>query len=258
MRKIIFALLILMAFIPFTTLQAENKHVYDFANLLSDSEINELEQSAAQYSDESEIHFIILTGDEEHLDGRDVVKYMGDFYDEEAPGFDQAHGDTAMLTIDIANREVFLSAFGERPMKYLDDDRLTQIREQITADLTAGRYYDASIKFFEKVERYLEVHPLLNPDGVYLKFWFQVLIACLIGSVVVGSMLFNLGGRVTVNHQTYFDPKHSRIRARHDRYLRKTVTRTRIPKNNSSGGGGSGGGGRTGGGRSFTGSRGGF
>ena len=254
MRKFLLSLFVLIVFIPFSTFHAENKHVYDYANLLSDSEVNELEQLAAEYSDRHEIHYIFLTGEEEHLNGRDVVKYTGDFYDEEAPGYDKAHGDTVMFTLDMVERDVFLSAFGDRPKKYLDDKRLTQIREHITVDLTAGRYLDANAKLFEKVDRYLEVRPGINPDGIYLKWWFQVLVACLIGAVVVGSMVFNLGGRVTVNHQTYFDPKHSRIRAKHDRFLRKTVTKTRIPKNNSSGGGG----GVTGGGRSFTGSRGKF
>ena len=257
MKKVLITLLLLFAIIPFSVMQAESKHVYDNADILTESEEQELEQLAAQYSEEKEIQYIILTADEIHLQRRDVVKYMGDFYDEEAPGYDKPHGDTAMLTIDMENREVFLSAFGERPMNYLDDKRLTQIREYITQDLTNENYLAASKKFFEKANRYLEVNPIINPDSILLKWWFQVLIAVLIGAVIVGTMVFNLGGKVTVNHQTYFDPKQSRIRNRHDRYVRKTVTRTKIPKNNSSGGSG-GGGGVTGGGRSFSGSRGGF
>lgn len=258
MKKVLISLLLMIVIIPVAVLQAESKHVYDKADILSESEEKELEQLAAQYSEEKEIQYIILTGDEIHLQRRDVVKYMGDFYDEEAPGYDKAHGDTAMLTIDMENREVFLSAFGERPMKYLDDNRLTQIREYITQDLTNGDYVAASTKFFEKADRYLEVNPIINPESILLKWWFQVFIAILIGAVIVGTMVFNLGGKVTVNHQTYFDPKQSRIKNRHDRYLRKTVTRTKIPKNNGSGGSGGGGGGVTGGGRSFSGSRGGF
>src|SRR5699024_11021467 len=73
---------------------AEKQYIYDDADVLSDAEEEELTQLAADYSKQHEVDFIIVTADE--LDGRDVVQYTEDFYDEQAPGYDKEHGNTAM------------------------------------------------------------------------------------------------------------------------------------------------------------------
>ncbi|MNC75575.1 hypothetical protein D3C75_1271320 [compost metagenome] len=75
-----------------------------------------------------------------------------------------------------------------------------------------------------------------------------------IGGIVVGIMAYNSGGRVTVNRATYEDSGASSVVDRGDRYIRTTVTKTKIEKNNNNGGGGGGGGGTTRGGHSHSGS----
>lgn len=74
---------------------------------------------------------------------------------------------------------------------------------------------------------------------------------------MVGSMIFNMGGRVTTNASTYLDANNSRVKNKSDRYLRQTVTKTKIQKN-TGGGRGGGGGGMTRGGHSHSGARGKF
>ena len=64
---------------------------------------------------------------------------MQDFYDENAPGYDQPHGNTAILTLDMQNRDVYLAGF-IKAEDYLDDSRLDLIRDKITPDLSSGNY----------------------------------------------------------------------------------------------------------------------
>ncbi|QGH34087.1 hypothetical protein GI584_08660 [Gracilibacillus salitolerans] len=240
---------ILLVFLTLLTIpvMADKQYIYDDAGIFDNAKVSELEQLAKEYSEENETDFLIVTTDDPG--NRDVKEYTQDFYDENTPG------DTAILTIDMSEREVYLAGFGAT-QEYLSDERLTQIREHITPNLSADNYTEASKQFFEKVDQYLRVSPIINPDSIFLKTWFQLVVAIVIGGVVVGSMIFNMGGRVTVNHQTYMDPQNSRIVKKRDTYIRKSVQKTKIQKNNNRSDGG--GGGVTKGGHSHTGSRGGF
>ncbi|MDX8044641.1 TPM domain-containing protein [Gracilibacillus sp. S3-1-1] len=257
MRKLVLVFLLFFAFtIP---VMADGQHVYDDAALFTDTEKAELEQLAAQYSEKSEVELIVLTSDD--MGGRNATEYANDFYDDAGPGYDHSHGSTAILTIKMADtkqdREVDLGAYGVAK-EHLSDERMIQIREMIAPTLTDGNFVDAAKQFFDKVEEYLEVNPNVNPEGIFLKTWFQLAVALVVGAVVVGSMIFNMGGRVTVNHGTYVDQQNSRVVNKRDRFIRKTVHKTKIQKNNNKSGGGFGGGGMTSGGHSRTGSRGGF
>lgn len=221
---------------------AEKQYIYDDANIFTDNEQKDLEKKAAEYSDENEIDILILTKDAS--DGRDIDDYIDDFYDEQGPGYDKEHGDTVIMGLDFSggpgNNDIAIGGFylGE---DYVHNDRAQQLADDLVPDLAEGDYYDASLLYFEKVDRYMGVHPSINPDSIFLQTWFHLLAAVIIGAVIVGSMIFNMGGRVTVHAGTYLDDQNSKVRSKSDRYLRQTVTKTKIQKNS---GGGSGGGGR--------------
>lgn len=228
--------------------------VYDFAGLLTDKEKKELEALAGKYGAERKTDLIILTTDD--TQGKDIVKYMQDFYDEKALGYDRPHGNCAILTVDMKNREVYLAGFYEAK-KYLDDGRLDRIREKITPDLKRGNYYDAFRSYIETSHRYMGIRPGVDPDNILFNVWFQLLASCAVGGIVVGVMAYNSGGRVTVNERTYQDTERSRVLRKTDHYIRTSVSKRRKQSNNNRSRGG-GGGGVTGGGHSHSGSRGSF
>lgn len=227
------------------------KLILDEAGLLDADEASLLNLIANRLSADRETDFIIYTT--LNPDGTDVMKLTQDFYDERAPGFDKAHGNAAILTVDMNNREVYLAGFykGET---YLDDGRLDRIREKITPDMTSGYYYTAFNDFLETAHRYMGYEPGVDPDNIFFKLWFQMGLALAIGGIVVWTMARNSGGRVTVHRHTYEDAGTSGVLEHRDQYLRTTVTKQKIER--SSGGGG--GGGTTGGGHSHSGSRGSF
>lgn len=260
-RKIIFfTILIFILSIAFVEATEQKQRVYDFANLLETEEIEELEFMAEKYSKRRETDFIILTT--KNTNGKDIVKYMEDFYDDNALGFDRPHGNTAIITIDMHYREVYLAGFykGE---EYLSDYRLDLIRNKISPYLSNGDYYTAFSKFIKLGYKYMGMEPHVDPDNILFNLWFQIIMSLVIAGIIVGSMAYNSGGGVTVYEGTYRDFSSSRVVNRRDNYLRTSVTKTRKPSsnNNSSGGGfggGSSGGGTTSGGHSHSGSRGGF
>jgi uncharacterized protein len=230
------------------------KLIYDEAGLLTPAEISELEALALKYGAERETDFIILTSN--NPQNVDVMKMTQDFYDVQAPGYDKPHGNAAILTLDMKNREVYLAGF-YKAEQYLDNERLDKIRNRITPHLTNGHYAQAFELYLKTAYDYMGYKPGVNPDHILFKTWFQLAASLLLAGGIVGAMAYNSGGRVTVHRRTYEDSNASRVIENRDRYIRTTVTKTKIPKN-TGGGGGGGGGGRTGGGHSHSGSRGRF
>ncbi|AOZ94669.1 TPM domain-containing protein [Paenibacillus crassostreae] len=227
--------------------------IYDEAGLLTQDEYNELNVMANKYGAERETDIIIYTTNNE--DNVDVMVMTQDFYDEQAPGYDKAHGNAVILTMDMRNRDFYLAGF-YKGKEYLDDGRLDKINAKITPDLANGDYKLAFEKYIKTAHRYMGFEPDVNPDNILFNGWFQLAVSLGVGGLVVGLMAYRSGGRVTVNRQTYEDASTSGVLEHRDQYLRTTTTRQKIEKNN--GGGSGGGGGTTGGGHSHSGSRGSF
>ncbi|MCG7379894.1 TPM domain-containing protein [Paenibacillus sp. ACRSA] len=256
--------------------------ILDEANLLNSQEIEDLNTLANKYSAERETDLIVLTtNNEEQLTDELVTE---NFYDEQAPGYDKPHGNAVILTLDMYNRNVYVGGFykGE---DYVTNSRADEITAQIAPDLSDANYSQAFEKYLTMAYEYLGDKPLdedsgtgstypgsnsgsnsgsssgnypsggsnANPDHILFNTWFQLAVSVVIGGIVVGIMAYNSGGRVTVNRATYEDSGASSVVDRGDRYIRTTVTKTKIEKNNNNGGGG-GGGGTTSGGHSHSGS----
>lgn len=238
---------------PVAATEISSQKVYDFAGLLTPTEVAELESLSNKYSQKREVDIIILTTND--TQGKDVVQYMEDFYDEKGLGYDKAHGNTAILTLDMQNRESYVAGFykGE---EYLDNSRCDLIQDKITPYLSSGDYYKAFETYIELSYEYMGVKPGVNPENLLFKLWFQVLISLAIAGVIVFIMAYNSGGRVSTGGNTYLDANNSGITNQKDVFVRTTTTKRRKPSNNSNGGGGGRiGGGMTGGGHSHSGSR---
>lgn len=257
---VVLSLLILMPLISNQiVLGAESKQrIYDFAQLLTPDEVKGLEALAAQHSKKRETDFIVLTSND--ADGKDIVKYMEDFYDERGLGYDKAHGNTVIITLDMGARDVYVAGF-YKGKKYLDNKRSDLVRQKITPQLSSGNYYEAFSSFIKTSSKYMGFRPGANPNSPIFNIWFQLIISLAVGSGVVGAMAYRTGAKMTVNEGTYRDVSKSRIVDRRDNYIRTTTTRIKKPSNNSSSGSGSGfggGGGISRGGHSHSGSRGKF
>ena len=262
--KLIMIAVIFLLLLPFATNKGaaaanEKQLVYDFAGLLSKAEINELEAMAHEYGAKRNTDIIILTMN--GTQGKRIEQYMEDFYDEKALGYDKPHGNTAILTVDVnmKNRDVYLAGF-YNAKKYLDGGRLDQIREKITPDLSSGNYYDAFQVFIKTSYEYMGIKPGINPDLILFNLWFQISFSIVMAGLIVGTMAYHSGGKVTVHGKTYQDENNSGVLRKRDDYIRTTTTKRRKPKENKSGrgSGGSFGGGISRGGHSHSGSRGKF
>nr|WP_218099649.1 TPM domain-containing protein [Paenibacillus allorhizosphaerae] len=263
MGSIVFVLLFIALFItlPLKTAIAEaaaaetKKFVYDDAGVLNPEQSDRLEAMAKEYGAKRETDIIMVTT--KNTGNIDVQKLTEDFYDEHAPGYDKPHGNAVIMTLDLKNREMYLAGF-YKAEQYLDDRRHDKIRAKMTPDLSNGNYELAFQKYVKTAYKYMGIRPGVNPDNILFNMWFQLAASLGIAGIIVGTMAYHSGGRVTVHRRTYEDTSTSRVIDRRDQYIRTTTTKQRIPKNNGGGKGGRGGGGVTGGGHSHSGSRGSF
>lgn len=240
----------MFSFQPTVLANDGKQRIFDEAELLTDNEVQQLEQLTYEHSKKHEIDFIIVTTPKA---GKDIKKFVQDYYDDNAPGYDKPHGNAVIFAIDMddAVREFYLAGF-YKGKKYIDDTRINHIISKITPYLKDGNYYTAFATLIETGSEYAEYVPGIDPEGFYMQTWFHLLAAIVIAGGIVFFMAYNSGGKVTVNERTYTGD--FRVIHRKDRFITKSVTRRRKPKNNSSGGGG----GITGGGHSHSGGRGSF
>ena len=251
--KVSFLAIIFTFLFSFQVYAAPSQYVYDYAGLLTESEKANLENLAAELSAERGIAFIILTTND--TEGKYIKDYMGDFVDNNPVGYEAGSGSTAIIALDMMNRDVYLAGFGKAET-YLDYERLEKIRNKVTPALSEGNYEYAFEQFIEKAHYYSGYEPGFNPDNLFYKFWFQLLVSVGVAVIAVGIMVANRGGRVTVNNNTYIDSDNSGVTNSRDTYITTHISKVKKPSNNNKGGGF--GGGVSGGGRSFSGSGGKF
>ncbi|MFC4620397.1 TPM domain-containing protein [Camelliibacillus cellulosilyticus] len=249
---ILIAFLMVLSWGTLAKAAPQDQYIYDNAHLLTEQEKADLQALSSKLGQERQTAFIIITVN--GTDGKTLKDYVGDFYDNQKPGFDQPEGNTEILAIDMNERDVQLAGF-KKAEKYLDDGRQDKIRKAITPDLSDGHYYQAFSTFIQKAHDYMGYKPGVNPDNILFKWWFQISCAIVVAAIIVGLMAYRSGGKVTVNARTYLDSQQSGVVSEYDNFIRKTVTRQRKPSNNSKSGGG---GGVTRGGSSFSGSSGKF
>jgi len=245
--------------VPVNVLAKDKQRIFDDANLLTEMEIVQLEKVAAKHSKKRKTDFVVLTTSGEH--GIDIQKYMDDFYDDQGLGYDKKHGNTVLLGIDIKNSDVMIMGF-YKAEDYLDNERATKVRDEITPHLSDGKYFAAFEKFIVTADRYMKYRPGVNPDNIFFKTFWQLIFALVTGAIITFIMVRHTNPKVTTTAATYRNDQYTRILSKRDRYIRTSVTKKYRPrnKNNRRGGGGGGGSsyGRTSGGHSYSGSRGKF
>lgn len=250
--------MMLSVFTPQFVEAADKQRIYDHAELLTEQQKSNLEHVAKKYSERRKTDFIVITTNDS--EGKDIKQFMEDFYDEQKLGYDQEHGNAAILAIDMTGRDVMLMGF-YKAKERLDASRLGLIREELTPYLSAGNYEQAFHIYLTLADDYIRYKKGVDPNNPLFKTSVQFAAAIVLGIIIVWVMVRNVGAKITTTAATYRDQSRTRIVSKRDQYIRTTVTKRRKPKpTNSSGGGGGGfsGGGMTGGGHSYSSSRGKF
>lgn len=243
----------------------ETEKVYDFAELLTEYEEEQIYNKINEYINNYDMDLVVVTINDNPR--YSAQKYADDFYDYNSFGKNE-YRDGILFLIDMDTREFYISTTGEAIRMY-DDNRIEGLLDYVESYIKNGNYYEAIISFVEKVGNYADSgipssnknsYIGENGDIYYIKkinYFIAIFISAII-TFIVTIILVNKNKMIkkATNASLYVNNSGINITERQDNFL--TTHTTSITLSSSSGGSGgssthssSSGSSHGGGGRSF-------
>lgn len=229
------------------SVSAENADkVVDNADLLTDSQEQELEDKLSALVDKYDCDAVIVTTDT--IDGKTPMAYADDYFDYNDYGVGTDR-DGVLFLLSMEDRDWWISTRGEG-IDIFTDYGIQFIGDEMLSDLSGGDYYEAFCTFAELSDDFMEQAQDGEPYDVDNKYKTTgdrikvVLISMGIGIVAALIVTFSLKGQlksVKPNNQAkdYVRPGSMKLTSSRDVFLYKNVDRTVKQTSSSSGGGGS-------------------
>ena len=230
------------------------ERVYDYADVLSDQEEQKLASLIADYEERCKCDLVVVTidqpvglSDEEWTET--MVKLADDFYDQKAFGYDQPHGDGALLMDnwyhagqDDSQAGAWLSTSGK-----LEWTIGAREEQDVWDALDAGfeySAYDAYAKAIKMIAYYGEEATyggtVRHRGDSQLPWGLVLIVPVIIALIYAFANMKQKAGDVTTSSMTYVTGGQPHENARRDDFLRKSVSKVKIESSSSrSGGGGS-------------------
>ncbi len=225
-------------------------HFVDGASLLDMTDAYDLNQYIADKSMSLGFDIVIVTVDT--LDGKTPQEYADDYYDYNGYGFGEEK-DGCLLLVSMEDRDWHISTTGYGIVA-LTDAGLDYISDQFLPYLSDGEYYDAFVTFTDTVSDFVlqsdtgEPYDIGNMGDLEYNnsssdsFNFRALIyGLVIGLIFASIFTARLTSKLkTVRHKTdandYLVANSFTLTHESERFVGKTLTKTPIPKESSSGG----------------------
>ena len=125
--------------------------VIDNADILTNDEESQIETGLQKFREEQNFDIVVLTV--YSLDGKDVVDYADEYYDNNLYGGGE-YRDGALILVSTENRDwtMITTGFG---ITVLTDEILDDIEEIVLTDLSAGNFASAFENFADQVAYYV-------------------------------------------------------------------------------------------------------
>lgn len=130
-----------------------SEKVYDFANLLTDSEEKDIYYQVQDFIMEHDMDLAIVTIDSNNK--RSQVEYADDFYDYNDFGIGSSR-DGVLFLIDMQYRQIYMSTTGDAIQMY-SDYRIDQIMNAIYQYMTDTDYFNGISNFIDELSYYASV-----------------------------------------------------------------------------------------------------
>lgn len=126
------------------------QHVYDKAELLSASELSDIEDMCASYGEDADVNIFILTHDDASAVDGEI--YIENFFDDNLKG---SYDDSVILLVDMANRDIVIEGYGTAET-YIHSQRIDSIIQEVSPYLTDGDYVSAFETFIKSSNGYMK------------------------------------------------------------------------------------------------------
>jgi uncharacterized protein len=142
----------------------ENEKVYDFADLFSEFEEEELYDSIREYIDEFNSDMVIVTINDNNK--RSAQEYAQDFYDYNYFGKGDKY-DGIIFLIDMDTREMWISTTGETQLMY-DNYRIERILDYCYNKISNDDYFGTASVFVSRASYYASQGKPSSADDYYI------------------------------------------------------------------------------------------
>ena len=248
----------------------EKEKIYDFADLYTDYEEEQLYASVMKYIESYKLDMVILTIDKNNK--KDAQTYAEEFYIYNYFGFEDAKRSGCIFIIDMDNREYYLATSGS-VIKYLDDERVDNILDEASTYIRDGKYYAATDNAIKLIQEYGKTVPSSNThviidDNGYVKLekspniFISFIVSVIVAIIFVSINISKHKGIVLATNANQYMNRANEDKVVEDKLISSVTTTRVVPKDDPPSGGGHmvggssvhiGGGGHTfgGGGRHF-------
>lgn len=129
----------------------ENLKVYDFANLLTDTEEINLYHKATKFISENNMDLVLVTIDDNWTD---AMNYADNFYDYNYFGLGNTF-DGLLVLIDMDTREMYISTTGETILMF-NDYRIERILDDMYYYIKGANYYETFNAAINKISDFAD------------------------------------------------------------------------------------------------------
>lgn len=222
---------------------SDTQRVWDYAGAFSSTELSSLEKKAEDYCTKKDYHFLILTTntlsdgyeyESSYSSEQDCDLYTEAFYNSLQSDYGDTYKNSVILTLDLSNRYALVTGWGNLKNGPMDSTRCSQVYKAILDELSDNQWFKASEKYYTTADRFLQIHSGVDPNNIFLKTWFQLILAVIISAVIIIINIIHAGGKMTVSNRTYLDNERSKLLEKHDHYIRTSVRKTKRESNHSS------------------------
>ena len=219
----------------------EKEKVYDFGNLISDSDEQKLYSLISKYISTYNFDMAVVTISDNNKSN--AMNYADDFYDYNDFGIGTDYSGILFL-IDMDTREMWISTTGKAIRMYTDY-RIDKILDECYYEIKKENYYETAKAFIDEASRWAEKgYPAANEaNDVEFEFFptliFSGVFALIFMLIFIG---INKKKHTTIAKATeakqYLVKNSFIITNKNDRFLRTRTVKHYCPPSSSSGGGG--------------------
>jgi len=243
-----FAFALLLCLVPTLVSYAEGdvRGIYDESDLLSDEEEAKLLKKLNRYAGRYDCDIAIVTTND--ADSMTAQEYADQYAENLGMAMTSDGYAGILFLIDMDNREIYICTSG-KAISYYSDERIQDVLYDSYYRIVEGDYYGCCDKFLRGVRTYMGRSTSQSGRMSLTGMLARLAISLGLGGYFTSSMVKKRGGRITTSASTYLDVSSSKVTAKQDKLVNRTVTRRRIYRNRNhhpSGGffgGGMGGGG---------------
>lgn len=236
-----------------------SEKIYDFADLFTDSEEEQLYSEVVNYIDIRNMDLAIVTID--YNNKISPQEYADDFYDYNDFGLEYSR-DGVLFLIDMYNREIYMTTTGYAINMY-DDYRINEALDSVYTYMSDEDYYEGVSNFIDILDNYAgEGLPSYDYSGSYEEksilevLGVSVVISLVVTAIIIGILIFkNRMVRKATTAREYLNKESVVVNNVGEIFVNSNTIKHKIEHNSSSGGSsthsGSSGVSHGGGGRSF-------